>query len=267
VIVRLIAVSMWLAVVYSAHALEFSIGSQLKSGERLLKPAILMEGEIREGDAARFVSFLKANRQVVVDQMLSIVPNSPGGSIVEATKLASVIESGMLGVWLPPPLSYPDRSKQARCASSCFMLVVGASSRVLANQAVGLHRPYFERSVYDSASTAQVVNAHERLLQEMRSWLHSRGVPSQLIEKMMLHSSQEIYWMNDEDVDALGRVRPAVEELMIANCSFDKTLLERWTKAALAGASSAASLAAKLDEQGKCTERVRRSALLAFLNL
>jgi len=247
--------------------MDFTVGKKLKTGQVLFNNAILMEGEIREGDASRFLQFIKENRAVIIDELLSVVPSSNGGSVSEAIKIAKTIEDGMFAVWLPPNIKdWPDRSKQVRCASSCFLFVVAGASRVIHKETVGLHRPYFDAKVYGAISTATAISAHERLLLEMRAWLSTRGVPASLIEKMMNHSSREIYWMSYDDIQALGAIRPSAEELMIAKCDYDKALFGRWSDAALAKHPSTAEIEKKLTAQSGCTNALVKAARSAFLS-
>jgi hypothetical protein len=252
----------FLALALSEHtfALDFSIGNRLTSGEVLFKPAIIMEGEIRDGDAARFLQFLRDNQKAVVDDLLSIVPNSPGGSVAEAMKIASIVEGGMFGVWLPSP-----KPKHARCASSCFLIAVAAPTRIIAPHTLGLHRPYFDQRVYSLASPSNAIQAHEKLLREMRLWLHNHGVPSQIVEKMMNYSSKEIYWMNEKDLSAFGVMRPSYEELLIGKCGYDQSLTTRLAEARERGDRSVADLATKWDIEGRCIEGIQKSAKRTYL--
>lgn len=247
-----------------ADGLKFSIGTILASGQELWYPALLLEGSIQPGDSARFMQFLRGNRSRVVDELLPIVVDSPGGSVSEALKIAEIVKTGMFSVNLPPNLD--KNTRQAKCASSCFLLVAAAPSRVVSKSTVGLHRPFFDPSIYAASPAAKAMQAHELAIGAMRKWLEENGVPQGLIEKMMRTSSREIYWMTEEDARLLGEVSASAEELMIAKCNFERTLFDRWGDAVARNLPSKQKLDEQLAVQSKCTRAVMKAVRATFLS-
>jgi hypothetical protein len=250
----------------NGYALEFSIGKTLRSGQELFNESILLEGEIQAGDAERFRAFLASNSTRVVNPSLNIVLNSAGGSISDAMQIGQAIEEGMFGVWLPPSIQSPVERTQVKCASSCFLIVAAAPSRIVHKNTIGLHRPYFNAKFYESLSSTNAVARHDIVINSVRIWLKNRGVHDDLIEKMMRNSSREIHWLGKDDVESLGQLRPAYEELMIAKCGYDKTLFSRWSDAAVQRLTTAESLKRQLDKQSACTSEVTSEMRRAFIS-
>ena len=56
---------------------------------------------------------------------------------------------------------------------------------------------------------------------DMRAYLIKASVGHALIDKMMSHASNDIYWLNAEEVRALGNFSPGVEEQLISKCGYN----------------------------------------------
>ena len=55
-------------------------------------------------------------------------------------------------------------------------------------------------------------------MSEMRAYLVKAGVGHSLIDKMMSHASNDIYWLSAEDIRTLGNFSPGLEEQLISKC-------------------------------------------------
>jgi hypothetical protein len=184
-------------------------------------------GEIQSGDADRLVtSMLKSAIEVSKNNYLNpiqIEVNSLGGDVKEALKIASVVKAAYLDVNVVMGVN-------GSCASSCFLIFLAGQSRSASGTetiakwgptksfgAVGIHRPYY-RSLEGGPASAKM---QEDAMQEVESYLQSQRMPRYLIDEMMSHASNDIYWLKDRDLKALGQYKPAVEEELIAKCSYN----------------------------------------------
>ena len=186
--------------------------------------AITMTGEITHGDAERIAAiFLVVKQNKMGFYPYSIYLNSPGGDVAEAIRIADLVKA--LGLTVA---TIPDG--RGACASSCFLIYVAALERratgfdTLKTQGLkgrfgplGIHRPHF-RMPADGRSGAE---QQEQAMIDMRAYLIKSGVGHALIDKMMAHASNDIYWLNAEEVRSLGSFSPGVEEQLIANCGYD----------------------------------------------
>jgi hypothetical protein len=80
---------------------------------------------------------------------------------------------------------------------------------------VGLHRPYFEESLFAELNTAQARDKYGELEQRVRSYLNELGMPEALFEKMRSVPSRRVVYLTEDETKALGLdgVDPAIEEL------------------------------------------------------
>lgn len=198
---------------------------------------IVIRGEIKSGDAERLVEKILAGRIVGKDgQSTSMYPlsiinlNSPGGDVVESQKIAALVKAAYLTVWVGDGR----KSKPAVCASSCFLIFLSGMQRYAigadvgdrwnwtrVNQGiVGIHRPYF--STVDGGPASQA--KQENMMQSMRSTLRGEGLSQRLIDEMMEHPSNQIYWLSQKDLSSIGQYPPGIEEELIAKCKYKRDL-------------------------------------------
>ncbi|WP_334189409.1 ATP-dependent Clp protease proteolytic subunit [Noviherbaspirillum sp.] len=174
-----------------------------------------LNGEIRKGDTQKALNLLKGRKDWQMPAHLYL--NSPGGDVVEALLLSEVLRK--LHVRLTV-------SKGGICASACFFLYIAGSTRdadgsflkdgrrVIAGK-LGLHRPYLR-----GVSDALTFEAEQRsIMRKISIYLDNQRVPRRLIDKMMSHSSVDIYWVTREDLREIGRERAETEEIYLAQCA------------------------------------------------
>lgn len=187
--------------------------------------SITMSGEIRSGDAERLVSIFLAVKPIYANLYLypsSLNLDSPGGDVAEAIRIADLVKVLSLSV-----ATVPDG--KGVCASSCFLIYVAALERsatgvdTLKTEGakgnlglLGIHRPYLQQH----ADGPEGAKRQEQIMNDMRGYLIKAGVGHGLIDKMMAHASNDIYWLNAEEVRALGRYAPGVEEQLISKCGY-----------------------------------------------
>src|SRR5262249_23497476 len=114
----------WLATTEPTGAMQFSRG-EIGDGKVL----ILARGPIVRGDYDRLVQFVASMPQT--DRVAAIAFNSPGGSVIEAEKIATLIHSYSLVVLV---------GRGNECSSACFLPFAAAAKRFVASDAlVGIH--------------------------------------------------------------------------------------------------------------------------------
>ena len=66
-------------------------------------------------------------------------------------------------------------------------------------------------------------------MQEIESHLQSQRVPRYLLDEMMSHASNDIYWLKKRDLQALGNYSAGVEVELIAKCGYNKKTYDELT--------------------------------------
>jgi hypothetical protein len=85
---------------------------------------------------------------------------------------------------------------------------------------VGLHRPYFDKDTYRQSNPSSIAENQARIMRRLREFLLNEGMATDLIEKMMKHSSRAIYWVDGlEWMEKVPNTAPWYEETLIAQCN------------------------------------------------
>lgn len=186
---------------------------------------ITMTGEITSGDAERLASIFVSVKPIGTYYFYpnSLWINSPGGDVAEAIRIADLVKTVGLSV-----ATVTDG--KGFCASSCFLIYAAASDRSASGidtlraegekgnlGPLGVHRPYMR--VQDDGPNGE--RRQEKIMRDMRSYLVKAGVGHSLIDKMMSHASNDIYWLNAEEIRALGKYSPGLEEQLISKCGYN----------------------------------------------
>ncbi len=172
---------------------------------------LVISGTIQRGDYSRFLSFIRRDPKAFFIGVSYIYLSSPGGDLAEALKIGEVLKGTFADIITDKP-----------CISACFFMFLSGATHVAGLNVLGVHRPYFDPVYFSELTPPQAEAQHNRLLAQSRKFLEANSVPQYLIEAMFTKSSNEVYWLNLEDIDRLGE-RPAwYEELIIARCNWDK---------------------------------------------
>jgi hypothetical protein len=218
-----------------AEAAQFSVlcdGLTEKSAQGC---TIKLSGPIEPGDADRLMWQL---RQPLPEgwQYLTLLLSSPGGDVQEAFRLAKVVRQALLKTTTSRMSSTPGASAFADphfmndCVSACFLVWVsgtersGPSSRRADGtpRGLGLHRPAFTPAAMAGKGAAEVAAMHQEMTVHVRDFLRREQIPEIYIQKMLEHSSREVYWLADSnDMFALDGRAAWFEELLIARCKYD----------------------------------------------
>lgn len=191
--------------------------------ERARPWRLVLSGPINPGDADRLVRFLL---EPLADQPLlasEIVLASPGGNLVEAMRLAALVR----GLHLDTRV----RADSA-CSSACFFVFIAGDNRLAGEKSagglrpgrIGLHRPHLGGDALKKGDAAGGAQRQQLEMGKVVDYLRRESVPLRLIDEMMSHASNDIYWLSDADLWQLGEFHPGLEEVLIARCAYDKRL-------------------------------------------
>lgn len=100
------------------------------------------------------------------------------------------------------------------CASACFLTWINGSSRHALNAKIGLHRPFSE----NIQNTEDSIKEQVKAIDQVSRYLTSKLVPRRIIETMMAHTSNEIYWLDPDEIYYLSGTREDLKDLFIAHC-------------------------------------------------
>lgn len=144
-------------------------------------------GPIVPGDADRLERALAALPRG--QRLMGLALDSPGGSVLEGEKLATLIRANGLAVIIP---------SNSQCASACFLLFAAAPRRLAATDAlIGVHSAN-ERGTETETSMA-VTTAMARDAAQM-------GVPEAIIGKMVTTTPGRVAWLTPADLSSMGVV-------------------------------------------------------------
>ncbi|MDD2729759.1 hypothetical protein [Malikia sp.] len=184
---------------------------------------LYIDGVIRDGDAERFAKEMSKLPWVNILWL-----NSPGGSVVEALRIAKLVKYSNISIHI---------KERSDCVSACFFVWLAGLSRNAVGvdggglveppsnrdrpwmSFVGIHRPYIvDKDLIASRFLKNQVSA----MDYVREYLSDNGVPLYLIDEMMAKPSNQVYWLKNRDLDAIGYYRPEIEELLIRDCGYER---------------------------------------------
>lgn len=205
-----------------------------KDGTETGKRSTLL-GEIKRGDAEKFATYIVNNR----DWVDTIDLNSPGGNVQEAMIIGELIRAARLDTIVQPGQT---------CASACFIIWINGANRAAfpdvafknsktgqnSFSRLGLHRPYMTTIDNDERS----LSIQTKVMQSVDSYLSARRIPRRLIDQMMGRASNDIYWVNQEDISEIGQSPYDLEELYVAKCGDNRKKLYSQINVARANGNS-----------------------------
>jgi hypothetical protein len=200
----------------AAEGLRFAFESASRFGAADASYVMSMRGEIEEGDADRFLQFLRDNREQFVAEGERVVLVIDGGDVEEALRLGERLRDALVAAWLPD-------ASRSRCVSACFFLLAHCVSRHAVPDAVGLPRPYFSARALASASPEAVRRRYQSLESELRERMTELTVPVHLIETLQKLPAGEVYRLTQHDLDRLGASQGWFEDYLAARCGEGST--------------------------------------------
>ena len=174
---------------------------------------IYASGPITEGDADRFVAFVRTHKL----DAARVIFNSPGGSLFEGVKLGRAIRAlhfdTAVGQEGPTPLI----GSSAICASACAYAFAGGALRFMSigGGRLGLHQFRTEKGPGISEGDAQTVSGL------LIAYLAEMGIDAKAFAIASVTDSSGIVWLHPKEAEALGfsndGVRPTTAEVKITN--------------------------------------------------
>lgn len=206
----------------ASSAAEFRPMCDLESRKNM-GCTISLRGEIQDGDAQRLRQTLVSNL-TKMGAFRFLLLDSRGGSVAEAMKIGEVVKSAMLTTTLVRLADLDnDAATKRQCISACFLVFIAGGERRLPNGALlGIHRPYFDAATYGAHTPLEIANGQEQLEEAVRKYSRANGVSDTLIARMMVHSSKQVYWLDQFDSFLLVITQQNwYQEIGIAACDWD----------------------------------------------
>lgn len=180
------------------------------------KKAIHFNGVIQSGDAKLLKKMLDKNEISVINL------NSPGGDVSESILIANLIERYRITTQV---------LSGGNCISACFFIFIAGNGRNavgidlsgytgLPLGFVGVHRPY----MYKPDGRIPTKSYQTEIMRKVMGYLDYQMVPRRLTDIMMSRPSNDVYWLTSVDIEQLGAYPPALEELYISRCGYDRNL-------------------------------------------
>ncbi len=158
------------------------------SVEGLSQGAVLLNGTIADGDAARFADWL----QDAPNLPSSIALNSPGGDVDDALDIGRLIRDRELSVVIAPG---------AVCFSACPYILAGGVEREVSRKGfVGVHQHYFGENTYLPAFL--LVSDIQAGQGEAMAFLGEMGIDPMLMAKALITPPDDIYVLLPEELDS-----------------------------------------------------------------
>lgn len=203
------------------NAMDFYFTNDDGYGGKSKFPTPVMVGPIKNGDNIKLIEFLKVNKKYF-EAHNGIRLSSLGGDIEEAFKIAETIKNTYELIHITP--------QTGRCASACFIIFSAAVRREAKSNLIGIHRPYLNHQTMRASSITDAEKSQDYISSKTSSFLNKNGVPKYIIEILFSKSSNEIYWLNDSDLEKIGEMSPWFEQFSISKCNYNKELVSKHFK-------------------------------------
>ncbi len=159
---------------------------------------IYAEGEITDGTAARFASFLDANS---ITPGAVVIFDSPGGLVSEALKLGEEIRGAGLSTSVKSPNAGSNGKPTdpiAGCFSACALAFLGGVQRTVpANALFGVH----QLSTSTSLTSAQALQFAQSAMGAIDAYASEMGVKSQFLYQLTRATSDGINLLSPYQLD------------------------------------------------------------------
>jgi hypothetical protein len=182
--IALAALLLGLVVTFAAWAMNFR---EELSGDTIV---MHLEGTIVLGDADAFVNFLKGILQrhgSGVTKLRSVVSlNSPGGSVLEAEKIANLIFASQQATSVV---------EGHKCLSACFMLFAAGRPRFATPDVfIGVHSASYQQTETIGSAAITVVMARS---------LGKMGVSPDIVGRLVQTAPDQLYRLTTADLRAM----------------------------------------------------------------
>jgi hypothetical protein len=154
---------------------------------------VLLNGELADGDASRLRDIIRESTSSA-RPVSGIRLNSPGGNLREGVRLAGVILNAKIATVIV---------SGATCAAACFIAFIAGNQKFVSATAMVGVPGAANRLGQDAAGE---VPAIVRVVKELR-------LLDSIVEKMLAAREDEIVWLSQDDLRAMGATttgRPAL---------------------------------------------------------
>lgn len=201
---------------------------------------LALTGRIVPGDAERVIEkLIEINSDYTLSLPSLMYLNSNGGDVREALRISKLVKVLFMSTSVLKQVKITSEAiinnkSSVICASSCFFIYLSGLSRaangidsqsIKSTGLVGVHRPYFQKPAGGPSSAKN----QDALMNEVTSYLQTERVPQSIIDIMMSHASNDIYWLTTADLNLLGEYKASYEEELIAKCNFNASQVRRMT--------------------------------------
>jgi hypothetical protein len=198
--------------------------------------AIVVEGEIVEGDALRLRRLLEEQGAGVGGYRIAF--NSPGGNLVEGLKLGVTIREfglstsiGTIDRTFEVVKSEVERNtffgvveetEESFCASACAYAFLGGASRYILNDyKIGFHKFYFDggnSAILDQSSINDTLSDAQELMGALVFYLsHLGDIDTNILLEAIAADAEEMNWLSNSD---------AIKYKIIQNDHYEEFYLE-----------------------------------------
>ncbi len=195
-----------------AQGLRFGFEPAARFAASKAALVMTMRGEVEVGDAERLRRFIVGNRNHFIEHGGRVTFAIDGGDVLEAVRIGELLRDALVEIWLPDAAS-------SRCVSACFFMFVHAPSRTAVADAVGIHRPYFDRTALVKSTPEAARERYESLALELRARMEQLSVPIALVERMFALPAGEVHRLTAEELSALGRTQAWFDDYLAARCA------------------------------------------------
>jgi hypothetical protein len=172
------------AIYFGTPATSATIRSLVAKDNRVV---VQVSGRIEIGDGDILLGALKqakAGGNIVESVQL----NSPGGRLVEGAKLAAVIKAEKLATYV---------GSGGVCASACFLAFAAGNPKFAGPGAlIGVHKAS-DRGGRETTQSGAATHSMAHFAREL-------GVPSWIVDRMLITPANQIAWLDAEDFRAMG---------------------------------------------------------------
>ena len=188
---------------------------------------IVLEGEIASGDSEKLAAAMEGHL------VSTVVLNSPGGDVLEAMKISSILNERLIAAEAPYDFrNFPSKrvscwlsgfeydladARNCVCYSACAIVWLTAPSRL--GDYIGVHRPRFDYKYFSGLSAQEAKKKYAEMQSVLEQFLYQHDVPPGIVSRMMSTPSSENYILSNDEIGSIERMRPFLEELLHARCS------------------------------------------------
>lgn len=178
---------------------------------------VLISGAIQVGDAEKLAKMMIERD---FKRPFIIVLSSNGGDISEAIKMAYLIRGTNSDTWV---------KFGGQCVSACFIMWISGKLRWATgideyvdkeeSMYLGIHRPYLSNAKNSIKDNGQL---QRNVMNSLKTYLIGNNVPIYIVDKMMELPSNEVYWLQREDLFRIGEFSVETQEIMISECKYNR---------------------------------------------